>query len=166
MDRLDPAARALFALHSIGLFAKADANGASAVSLDATWLVLDDHTLALAHMRSPGKVANLQREPRAEIAFIDPSQGTELRARGRGRYLDMAAAACDLRRRFDAEGPELFALMQGLVIVSLTRAEPVTSPAYDVGHGRDELAKTWLGRFAQALGLKLERRADDGTSAS
>lgn len=154
---LDDAMKTMIDHHSIGCVATIGADGVPAVSPKATFLLVDDATLAFAHIRSPGTVANLAYDARLEIDFIDPFHRTALRVRGTGRYHALAAIDPALRERFRTAWPDLFPLMHGIVVIAVERAEAVSSPSYDTGATADDLAETWLRRFASELGFTVTR---------
>ena len=56
---------------SAGAVASVNADGTPSVSPKGTFVILDSRTLAFGHIRSPGTVANLRRNPAVEVCFTD-----------------------------------------------------------------------------------------------
>ena len=165
----------LISTYTIGCVATVRPDGGPAASPKATFLVIDDRTIAFANIRSQGTVDNLCRRPELEVDFIDvfARKGCRVRGRGRGRYLLRAEAEHSLRARFRNEWPDLYDLMKGFVVVDVVGAEFVSSPSYDVGAVESQLTESWLRRYASALGYSVTRttnsvamdsiaRGDDG----
>jgi predicted pyridoxine 5'-phosphate oxidase superfamily flavin-nucleotide-binding protein len=66
----------------LGFVASVTPDGAPAVSLKGTFLVLDDHSLAFRDTRSPGTRQNLIANPAIEVNFIDPFKRQAVRVAG------------------------------------------------------------------------------------
>ena len=147
----------LVSTYTIGCVATVRPDGAPAVSPKATFLVLDDRTLAFANIRSEGTIENLDHRPELEIDFIDIFARRGCRVRGRTRYVLRDEADADLQARFKEQWSELFDLVHGIVVVEVTQADLLTSPAYDVGAVEDQLTEQWLRKHASALGFTVVR---------
>ncbi len=143
----------LISTYTIGCVATVRPDGAPAVSPKATFLVLDDRTIAFANIRSEDTVDNLRRRPELEVDFIDVFARRGCRIRGHTRYLPIEQAAEDLQARFRRKWPDLYHLIKGLVVVDVTGAQLVASPSYDVGAVTAELSEHWLRTYATALGF-------------
>jgi len=95
------------------------------------------------------------------VDFIDVFARKGCRVRGRARYILRDHADAALRTGFRKRWPELYGAMQGFVLVDVTEAQLVTSPAYDVGAVASELTEEWLRRYKAVLRVhRLRRRAD------
>ena len=149
----------LIATYTIGCIATVRADGTPAVSPKATFLVLDEHTIAFANIRSPGTVKNLRCCADVEVNFINVFARKGCRARGRARYLSHEDAEPALRKKFEEKWPDLYKLMEGFVLIDLTGAEVLTSPSYDVGADASQLTENWLRHYAGNLGFSVERNA-------
>jgi general stress protein 26 len=57
--------------HSAGMVATINDNGTPSVPPKATFVIIDDETVAFGNIRSPGTLANLQQRPSVEVCFID-----------------------------------------------------------------------------------------------
>jgi len=152
----------LITTHTIGCVATVRPDGAPAVSPKATFLVLDDRTIAFANIRSQGTVENLRRRPDVEVDFIDPFARLGCRVRGHARYVLRDDAEAPLRTKFKEKWPDLYDLVHGIVTIDVTEAEALTSPSYDVGAVAGQLAEHWLRRYATDLGFAVTRQAHDG----
>lgn len=150
----------LITTYTIGCVASVRPDGAPAVSPKATFLVLDDRTIAFANIRSQGTVENLRQRPNVEVDFIDPFARLGCRVRGRARYVLRDHAEAFLRTKFKEKWPDLYDLVHGIVTIDVTEAETLTSPSYDVGAVVDQLTEHWLRRYATALGFAVTKQAD------
>lgn len=57
--------------HNAGMVATTNDDGTPSVSPKATFVILDDRTIAFGNIRSPGTLANLRKRPAVEVCFID-----------------------------------------------------------------------------------------------
>ena len=154
----------LISTYTIGCVATVRPDGGPAASPKATFLVLDDRTIAFANIRSQGTIDNLCRRPELEVDFNDVFALRGCRVRGRTRYFILDQAGADLRSRFKAEWPGLYELMKGIVVVDVTEAVLLTSPSYDVGATEAELTEQWLRRYASALGFTVTKTASSAAA--
>ncbi len=150
----------LITTYTIGCVATVRPDGAPAVSPKATFLVLDDRTIAFANIRSQGTVENLRQRPDVEVDFINPFVRLGCRVRGHARYAPLANAEAALRTKFKEKWPDLYDLVHGIVTIDVIEAESLTSPSYDVGAVAGELAEHWLRRYAAAFGFAVTGRTD------
>ena len=148
----------LIKTYTIGCVATVRPDGAPAVSPKATFLVLDDHTIAFANIRSPGTVENLRWRSEVEVNFLDVFARIGCRVRGAGSYIPGDETKSDLRALFKDQWPDLYELIQGVVIIKVTEAEILSSPSYDVGAVADQLTEQWLRRYAAALGFAVTKK--------
>lgn len=145
---LTPPMITLIENHTAGMVATVNTDGTPAVSPKATFVVLDPATLAFGHIRSPGTVANLERTPAVEIVFLDVLSRRAVRVAGRASVVPRGAADTTLREAFEARWAEYVPHMSAFVLIDVTRASVVTSPAYDLGHDEAELRASNLERLA------------------
>ncbi len=68
---LTAAMRAMIKTFNAGSVATVNADGTPSVSTKATFVVVDDTTLAFGNIRSPGTVTNIMKRPAIEICFTD-----------------------------------------------------------------------------------------------
>lgn len=129
----------------LGFVATVTADGRPNLSPKGTTAVWDEHHLMFADVSSPGTMANLAVNPWVEINVVDPIVRSGYRFRGRATvHTDgpgyeqglalMASRGSTLGR--DA--------VRAIVVVEVTDADAVLSPAYARGFTPDDLAPRWL----------------------
>lgn len=102
--------------------------------------------LVFAHVHSPGTVSNLRSNARIEINVVDPLVRKGYPFKGTG----VVHTDGDVFERgvhfYEARGtPHARERIKAIVIVTVDRALPVVSPAYDLGATEEELRELWLG---------------------
>ncbi len=132
---------------SAGAVATVNADGTPAVSPKATFVVLNDCTLAFGHIRSPGTVANLRRNPAIEVCFTDVVTRRAVRVTGTAAIIRRGDADAALDDAFEAAWGPYLPQMGAYVRIAVTAAEMILSPAYDLGLTEDELRKTNLEKL-------------------
>jgi len=132
----------------LGFVATVCPDGTPNLSPKGTTLVWDDDHLVFADIRSPGTVTNLRANPSIEINVVDQLVRKGYRFKGtatvhtdddvfeRGLAFYEARGTARARER-----------IRSIVVVTVERAEAVTSPAYDIGFTEDELRERFLARF-------------------
>lgn len=149
--------------NTVGCVATVTTDGRPAVSPKATFIVVDDTTIAFSHIRSPGTVNNIQAGTGAvEVNFIDILHRKACRVRGRARYAPMNAEMPRLVERFTAMWPDLAPLMHGIVTIEIDHAELLTSPSYDIGTDPDQLMDHWIRQYATLAVYTVAKRPDVG----
>ena len=119
------------------------------VSPKGTFQALDANRLAFAEIRSPNTMANLAQDARVEVNMVDVFSRKGARFRGKAVFNAMdAVEARALRPRWvELFGADLMARSSGFVVIEVTSAKPLTTPAYDVGATEEALRKDYLERF-------------------
>ena len=149
MQKLTTPMKRLIADYSAGAVGTINEDGTPAVSPKATFVVVDDGCIAFGNIRSPGTVANIRSRPDVEVNFIDVLTRRAVRVRGRAVIVDKASEA---GRRLLPAFRELWTpyldRMQNFVSISITHAELILSPAYDIGNTAEELRRVNLDRLA------------------
>jgi hypothetical protein len=132
----------------LGFIATVNADGSPNVSPKGTFVPLDGHTIAFAEMRSPRTLANIGRDGRVEVNFVDPFGRKGFRFRGAARFVMRGEAEFDrLYPTWQAVwGDELGRLFNGFVLITVEAARPLTTPAYDIGATERELREQWLSK--------------------
>lgn len=143
----------LIETYTIGYVATVRSDGKPAVSPKATFLVLDDRTMAFANIRSQATVDNIQRRPEVEVDFIDVFARVGCRVRGLARYAVFEDFEMNVQTKFKTKWPDLYDLIQRVVTIDVTEAENVSSPSYDVGAVASQLTEHWLRHYAIHLGF-------------
>lgn len=129
----------------LGFVATASPDGMPNVSPKGTFAVLDDRTIAFGEIRSPGTIRNLKANPRIEVNFVDAFVRKGYRFAGTATVVERSEPG------FDTLLPLLRSSLahriRAIVTISVTRALPLTSPAYDDGASEPELRRAWTARF-------------------
>ena len=132
---------------SAGAVATVNVDGTPSVSPKGTFVVLDDRTLAFGHIRSPGTIANLRRNPAIEVCFIDVVTRRAVRVTGTATIVRPDDADAALDDAFDAAWGPFRPHVGAYVRIAVTAAEMILSPAYDLGLTENELRKTYLDKL-------------------
>jgi hypothetical protein len=129
----------------LGFVATASSDGTPNVSPKGTFAVLDDRTIAFAEIRSPGTIRNLRANPRVEVNFVDVFVRKGYRFAGTATVVERGEAS------FEGLLPKLNSSLmhriRAIVTIAVTKALPLTSPAYDDGKTEAELRRGWTARF-------------------
>jgi hypothetical protein len=131
----------------LGFIATVCPDGTPNLSPKGTTRVWDDDHLVFAHICSPGTVANLAHNPAIEINVVDPALRKGYRFKGTARLLTDGPLYEEILASY-RRGPhpldeEIQARIRGMVLVKVTRAAPLISPAYDGGATEDEVGGGW-----------------------
>jgi predicted pyridoxine 5'-phosphate oxidase superfamily flavin-nucleotide-binding protein len=137
----------LVSIQRLGYIATVCPDGTPNLSPKGTLHVWDDEHLVFADIRSPGTIRNLRQNPAIEINVVDPLarkgyrfKGTAtVHASGDPRFAELAA----FFRERGTTSP-----IRAVVLVQVTRALLVTSPAYDTGATEEELRARWSAYYA------------------
>ena len=129
----------------LGFVATVGADGVPNVSPKGTFTVIDDRTLAFADIRSPQTVRNLKANPRVEVNFVDPFVRKGYRFSGTAKLVQRGESNFDtlLERIRSSFAPRV----RTVVMITVEKAAPLTSPSYDDGRTEAELRKSWTARF-------------------
>jgi predicted pyridoxine 5'-phosphate oxidase superfamily flavin-nucleotide-binding protein len=132
----------------LGFIATVCPDGTPNLSPKGTTAVWDDDHLVFADLRSPGTVENLRRTPSIEINVVDQLSRKGYRFKGTatvhtdGDVFERGVQFYEQRGTVRARER-----IRGIVIVTVERALPVTSPAYDIGVTEAELRDRNLRRL-------------------
>jgi predicted pyridoxine 5'-phosphate oxidase superfamily flavin-nucleotide-binding protein len=132
--------------HPLGYVATAGADGAPNLSPKGTFFVIDDTTIAFAEIRSPATMRNLQVNPRIEVNFLDVFIRKGYRFAGKASIVKRGEG--DFDRLVELSGSSLAPRIKAIVVIKLTKALPLVSPAYDDGVATENsLRRTYTTRF-------------------
>jgi predicted pyridoxine 5'-phosphate oxidase superfamily flavin-nucleotide-binding protein len=134
----------------LGFFATVCADGTPNVSPKGTTAVWDDDHLIFANIRSPGTLTNLRQNPSIEVNVVDPIVRKGYRFKGVASVLDSGTLHNQAMAFYKARGAPLEVIRE-VVFIRVRSAQPVTSPAYDLGLGEDEVRTRSLRRMGLAL---------------
>jgi uncharacterized protein len=131
----------------LGYVATVCPDGTPNLSPKGTTRVWDDDHLVFADICSPGTIANLMHHPVTEINVVDPTTRKGYRFKGtaevitEGALFEQILASYETGRGSDA--PSLADRIRAFVLVQVTRAEALVSPAYDTGLTEEEIVSQW-----------------------
>lgn len=132
----------------LGFVATVRADGTPAVSPKGTTSVWDDEHLVFLHLNSPHTVANLRDSPHAEVNVVDPIRRKGYRFAGIAEILTCGARYDEILAWFARErGTDYRSRAKAAVLITVTRAEPLISPAYDDGSSEAEVSARWRQRY-------------------
>jgi len=130
----------------LGFVATVAPDGTPNVSPKGTFIVLDAKTIAFGEIRSPATIRNLRANPCVEVNFVDPFVREGYRFAGAAMVIERGSADFDalLGRLRSALAPRVCAI----VTITVTKAQALTSPAYDDAKTTQaELRRMWTARF-------------------
>jgi len=133
--------------HAAGMVATVRDDGLPAVSPKATFVVLDEGRIAFGNIRSPGTIANIRKRPAVEVCFIDVLARKSVRVAGEAVYVPKAQADANLLKAFEPAFGDYIGHMAGFVVITLSAAELILSPAYDLGISEAELRQANLDKL-------------------
>lgn len=131
----------------LGFVATVNADGSPNLSPKGTFIVIDTATVAFADIRSPGTLRNLASNPAVEINFVDPFTRRGCRLFGTAQIFPRGEPEFDRLSALWSEFGSLMPRMRAAIVIAVTRAIPLFSPAYDGDATEDEVRRTWTGRF-------------------
>ena len=133
--------------HSAGMVASINANGSPSVSPKATFVIVDETTIAYGDLRSPGTRANIERSPQVEVCFIDVVTRKAVRVSGTAQVVDKAAASPAMQAAFDEVWGEYIPHMSAFVKIEVSATEMIWSPGYDIGYTEEQLREANLAKL-------------------
>lgn len=133
--------------HSAGMVATVNDDGTPSVSPKATFVVVDETTLAFGNIRSPHTLANIRKRPSVEVCFIDVVLRKAVRVTGTATLCKKTDADRALLASFQSAYAPYLPHVTGFVMVDVTAAELIFSPAYDAGFTAEELRRTNLEKL-------------------
>jgi predicted pyridoxine 5'-phosphate oxidase superfamily flavin-nucleotide-binding protein len=142
---LTPDMKRIIEEQRLGFVATADIDGTPNLSPKGTFVVLDDTRIAFGEIRSPGTIRNLRANPRIEVNFVDPFVRKGYRFAGTAIVVERGTDTFDtqLGRYLGALGPR----MRAIVVITVIKALPLTSPVYDDGKAEPDVRRSWTTRF-------------------
>ena len=132
----------------LGFVATVCPDGTPNLSPKGTTAVWDDDHLIFANIRSPGTLANLRQNPNVEVNVVDPFVRKGYRFKGVGSILE-SGPFYDKLLSFYRERGSQFAIRE-IVMIEVQTAQPIDSPAYDLGLTEKEV-RDRMERHFQSL---------------
>ena len=139
--------KTLITNHRAGMVATINDDGKPSVSPKATFVIIDDARIAVGNIRSPGTVANLRKRPAVEVCFIDVVTRKAVRVTGTATITPKAKAEPLLMEAFEREWAAYLDHISGFIDITVTAAELILSPGYDLGFTEDELKTQNLAKL-------------------
>jgi predicted pyridoxine 5'-phosphate oxidase superfamily flavin-nucleotide-binding protein len=132
----------------LGFVATVCPDGTPNLSPKGTTAVWDDDHLIFANIRSPGTLANLRQNANVEVNVVDPFVRKGYRFKGVASIFE-AGPIYDKLLAFYRERGSQFAI-QEIVMIQVQHAQPIDSPAYDLGLTEEEV-RDRMERHFQSL---------------
>jgi predicted pyridoxine 5'-phosphate oxidase superfamily flavin-nucleotide-binding protein len=140
----------------LGFVATVTPDGRPNLSPKGTTRLWDDERLFFADIASPGTVANLRANPHVEINVVDPISRKGFRFKGAatvytsGEMYDHGLQI--LREQGSTANRDR---VRSIVVIDVTDAAELVSPAYDDGATEQSISAGWLGYYNELHGLEL-----------
>ena len=125
----------------LGFVATVCPDGTPNLSPKGTTVVWDDEHLVFANIRSPTTVANLRQNPTVEINVVDALVRKGYRFKGVATILDSGPLYDAVIAVYKQRG--VTSRIREVVMIQVQRAQPIDSPAYDLGLTEDEVRARW-----------------------
>jgi hypothetical protein len=136
----------------LGFVATVRPDGTPALSPKGTTSVWDDGHLVFLHLCSPHTVANLESNPHVEVNVVDSIRRKGYRFAGIAEILTSGTRYEEIVAWFGRErGGDYGPRVQAVVLISVTFAEALVSPAYDDGSTEAEVSAFWRQRYLNRL---------------
>jgi len=130
----------------LGFVATVCPDGTPNLSPKGTTAVWDDEHLVFANIRSPGTIANLRTIPGVEVNVVDPFLRKGYRFKGIASVLDSGPLYEQAKAFYQARG-SVVSMIREIVLIRVHSAQPVDSPAYDLGMTEDQVRERWERHF-------------------
>jgi len=134
----------------LGFVATVTPEGRPNLSPKGTTKVWDDERLFFADIASPGTVANLRANPRVEVNVVDPILRKGFRFKGTatvytsGERYERGLEI--LREQGSTANRER---VRSIVVIDVTDAAELISPAYDDGATEQAISDSWLSYYTE-----------------
>jgi hypothetical protein len=132
----------------LGFVATVCLDGTPNLSPKGTTAVWDDDHLIFANIRSPGTLANLRQNANVEVNVVDPFVRKGYRFKGVASILESGALYDKVLAFYRGRGSQ-FAIRE-IVMIQVQTAQPIDSPAYDLGLTEEEV-RDRMERHFQSL---------------
>jgi predicted pyridoxine 5'-phosphate oxidase superfamily flavin-nucleotide-binding protein len=136
----------------LGFVATVYPDGTPNLSPKGTTAVWDDDHLVFANIRSPGTLANLRQNPNVEVNVVDPFVRKGYRFKGVASVLESGPIYDKVIAFYKERGAAN--VIREVVMVRVHRAQPMDSPAYDLGLTEAEVRARWDRHWAAVRGGK------------
>jgi uncharacterized protein len=121
----------------LGFVATVCPDGTPNLSPKGTTAVWDDDHLIFANIRSPGTLANLRANAHVEVNVVDPFVRKGYRFKGVASIVESGPLYDELLAFYRERGSQH--AVREIVMIQVHTAQPIDSPAYDLGLTEDEV---------------------------
>ena len=115
------------------------------LSPKGTIAVWDDDHLVFANIRSPGTLANLRGNAHVEVNVVDPFVRKGYRFKGVASIVESGPRYEELLAFYRKRGSPH--AIREIVVIQVHTAQPIDSPAYDLGLTEEEVRDRMEGYF-------------------
>lgn len=129
----------------LGFVATVCPDGTPNLSPKGTTAVWDDDHLVFANIRSAGTLANLRQNPSVEVNVVDPFVRKGYRFKGTASIHESGPMYDQLLAFYRNRGSRN--AIREIVTIRVESAQPVDSPAYDLGMTESEVRERWEQYF-------------------
>lgn len=140
--KLTEAMRRVVSEQSLGFVATVCPDGSANLSPKGTLRVWDDERLVFLDLRSPETMRNLAGNPSVEVNVVDPIVRKGFRFKGTGRIVPRGDELDGVLDFYGREGAAR-ERVRAAVLIEVTAAASLVSPAYDLGASEAEVAARW-----------------------
>jgi predicted pyridoxine 5'-phosphate oxidase superfamily flavin-nucleotide-binding protein len=132
---------------SLGFVATVRPDGTPALSPKGTTSVWDDEHLVFLHLHSPHTIANVEHNPHVEVNVVDPIVRKGYRFAGTAEVLTSGSRYEQVLDWFGATRQSDYrGRAKAAVLITVTSAELLVSPAYDGGATEADVSARWRRR--------------------
>src|SRR5215213_9832301 len=146
MPILTTAMKRLLDEQRLGFVATVCPDGTPNLSPKGTTIAWDDDHLVFADIHSPGTTANLRLNPHVEVNVVDPFARKGNRFKGTAEVLVDGAHYDAIVQFYRQRGSR--AVIQAIVLITITSAAALISPAYDDGTSEATIRSQWERHYA------------------
>jgi predicted pyridoxine 5'-phosphate oxidase superfamily flavin-nucleotide-binding protein len=134
----------------LGYVATVCPDGTPNLSPKGTTTVWDDEHLVFADIRSPRTIANLKQNPAIEINVVDWFTRKGYRFKGIAAVIESGSQFDELVSFYTQQGMlDAPRRIQAVVMVTVQRALPLVSPAYDRDVTEENVRALWEEHYQQ-----------------
>jgi uncharacterized protein len=148
MGLLTPDMKRVVEEQRLGFVATVCPDGTPNLSPKGTTAVWDDDHLIFANIRSPGTLANLRQNTNVEVNVVDPFVRKGYRFKGVASILESGPLYDKVLAFYKERGSQ--SAIREIVMIRVQTAQPIDSPAYDLGLTEDQVRDRW-DRYFQSL---------------
>jgi hypothetical protein len=146
--KLSPEMQRFVVEQRLAFVATVTADGRPNVSPKGTTTLFDEERLMFADLASPGTVENLGANPHVEVNVIDPILRKGFRFKGTAAvYTGDEMFERGLQILGDRRLTATRDRVHSIVVITVTSAAPVVSPAYDDGTTEETIVQRWLQHY-------------------